>query len=413
MFSLSLITTRIKYQFMVILLSFAESIQNVIVTWLVYKYTRNSLAITLITFVNYFPIFLTAFTFIFIADSLHPLYQFLINNIVLFISSSIIFIISLLKLKTTKYFLLIFILQTVFSCVKSLNRIISNKIIKMLFHKNEREKTIQLSFSATQIFQSIGNFIGNLFILREIGSYGFLFISLVYLFNLILTKILLKKENKIYEEPNNPKIDNKENTLVRIKQDLLWFKYVFQDKKLFSIVFFSIPSSGVYQYLTTTIPFLALLMNIRKANFSYFLLSFLCTCSSSLSGILLFKNILSKQFIQKNTFIICSFLFLLLSFSSNFFIILFLNALCFAVLSSHIILMQIKTNQSSNYLNLGKFTIVRNSVLSFGKIFFSFVSAILLDKYSLFYVYLFPSVVFLIYHIIYLLYYYYYYYLLL
>ncbi len=388
---------QIKYQLTIILVSLAESIENTILIWLVYNTTKSSLAVSLITFANYFPMFISAITFIFIVDYINPIKQYYLNNIIFLIISLGIFFVFFLKINIYLCLLFVFILQMIYSTTRTINKTNSNKIIKLLFKQNIGNKIIQISFSITQIFQTLGNFIGNLFILNNITLYGFIFISIFYLLSCILSLKLLQKNEKYFLIKEKKK-KNKED----IKLNLKWIKNNFKNKKLIETLFFSIPSSGIYQYLSTILPFLTTLINY-KSSFVYSTLNFFCALFSSIIGFMLYKDIITKKFIEKYTFLLC-FLFLsILSITNNFLVLIFLNSLCFGLLSGHIICMQIKINTYSTYFDLGKLTIIRNSVASLAKIIFSFLSVFLINHFSIFNVYLFLALISLFFQFTYIL----------
>ncbi len=387
---------QLKYQITVILISFAESIENTVLVWLVYNHTHNSLAVSLITFANYFPMFISALTFIFIVDSINPIYQYYLNNIIFLIISLGIFIIFFLNININLCLFLVFILQMIYSTIRTINKTNSNKIIKLLFKKNIGNKIIQISFSITQIFQTLGNFIGNIFILNNITLHGFIFISIFYFISSLLSFQIFQNSEKyllIKEKEKNTK--KKNNNL-----NFNWFKNTFNNRKILEILFFSIPSSGIYQYLSTILPFLTALV-IYKSSFVYSILNFFCAFFSFIIGLLLYKDIISRKFIEKYTFIVCFLLLSILSITKNFFILIFLNSLCFGLLSGHIICMQIKINTYCSYFDLGKLTIIRNSISSLAKILFSFLSVFFLNNFSIFYVYLFLAFISLFFQITY------------
>ncbi len=388
---------KINYQLTIVFISLSESIENVILIWLIYNYTSdNPLIISLISLINYFPMFISAITFIFIADYINPIYQYYINNLFFLLISFLIFcLFFFIKININICLILIFILQTIYSLIKTVNRINSNKIVKLLFNEKVSNEVVKISFSIIQIFQTLGNLIANFFILYNLSLYGFILISFFYLINFLFSYKLLKY-NKKHDLLISKNLNKNENI------DFFWFKKnIFLNKKLFYIFFFSIPSSGVYQYLYTILPFIYKITNY-KSSIVYSSLNFSCAFFSTIVGFFLYKKIISRKFIEKYTFFLCFFIFLFLSFINNFYLILLLNSVCFGFLTGHILCMQIKINKNSSYFNLGKFTIIRNSISSISKIFFSFLSVYILNKFnSLLYVYFFISIVSLLFQIMY------------
>ncbi len=65
--------------------------------------------------------------------------------------------------------------------------------------------------------------------------------------------------------------------------------------------------------------------------------------------------------------------------------------------------MQIEINKFSSYFNLGKYTIIRNSISSLSKILFSLLSVYFIKNFSLSLVYIFGSGILFLFQIIYFL----------
>ncbi len=383
---------RINYQTIITLLSVAENIQNVILTWLLYKYINNTIAISLLTFVNYFPTFLSIVTLILIADVINPIIQFYVGNIILIISYLSIFFLFNIKLNIYYYIYFILFIQMIFSFIKASNKVFTNKFVKIFFKKKKREKIIQISFTVIQFFQSLGSLIGNIFIIFDYTLHSFIFISGIYLINLLYSIYLFKSNkhlsNQIYDSKNK---SNK----IKISYVISWIKKLSKNPKLLMILIISIIFSGIYQYLITVLPFLTSLINLDNHT-SFFLLNFFCTFLSSITGVLLYKDIFSETFIKKYNIFVCLILLLSMSFFKKFYILLILNSLCFGALSVYVIYIQTETNKHSNYSDLGKFIVLRNSISSLSKIIFSFISAFIYNHTNLYFVYMFPFLVLLI-----------------
>ncbi len=383
-------TKHINYQIINILISLIECTQNTILVWLVYRYTYSSFAISLMNFSNYFPMVISIFTFIYIADNINPLYQNYINNLLSFLISFLIFLLFLFKPKINIFLLLIFILQISFSFIRTLNKTNFNKITKILFKKKERNKILKISLSIIQVSQTLGNLIGNLFILNNIPLFGFIFTCLIYIINSFISYILWKKYKKVFILKKQCK---------KFKLNLNLLKSLFKNKKLLSILIFSIPSSGLFQYLMAILPFLTKIIKL-KSHYSYSILNSFCTLFSSIVGFILYKNFIFNL-IKNYTFLICSILLYILVLSKNFFLILIINSICLGLLAGHIICMQIEINKFSSYKNLGKYTLLRNSISSFSKILFSLLSIYFVNNFSLSFVYFFVSIILFIFQFLY------------
>ncbi len=373
---------QINFQCTVIFTALAESLSNIILVWLIYNYTHDPFAISLITFTNYLPMILSVITFIFIADLINPLYQYYINNLLFLFISLGIFLSFYFKTNILICTIMVCILQIIYSVVRTTNKTNSNKIIKLLFDQETGNKVIQASFSIVQICQTLGNLIANLFIINNSGLYGFLLIIIFYFICYFLSYNLYINNNKYFIKKN---IDNNINNI-----NFSWFKEIFRNKNLIKILFFSIPSSGIYQYINTILPFLTKLTTI-KSTLSYSTLTFFSTFTTTIMGFLIYKNILTKKFIEKYTFLICFILLSILSITKNFFLIILLIAICLGFLTAHILCMQLSINMLSKYSNLGKFTILRNSIASLSKVLFSFLSVYVIHRYKLSYIYIYIS----------------------
>ncbi len=333
---------------------------------------------------------ISIFTFISIVDNIDPLYQNYINNLLSFFISFLIFLLFFIKPNINIFLLSIFILQIIFSFIRTLNKTNFNKINKILFKKKIRNKILQISLSIIQISQTIGNIIGNLFIINNIPLCGFIFTCLMYIINFFVSYILWKNYKKFFILKNKNK---------KFKFNLNLFKSLFKNKRLLSILIFSIPSSGLFQYLIAILPFLTKIIKL-KSHYSYSILNFCCTFFSSIIGFILYKNFIFNL-IKNYTFLICSIFLSFLIFSKKFILILIINSICFGLLSGHIICMQIEINKFSSYINLAKYTILRNSIASLSKILFSLLSIYFINNFSLSFVYFFGSIVLFIFQFLY------------
>ncbi len=383
----------INYQITVLLTSLSESIFNIVLTWLMYNYTHDPIAISMIAVNNYLPMILSIIIFIFIADLINPLYQYCINNILFFIITLSIFLIFKLKLSGIKFVIINSILQIIYSIIRTTNKINSNKILELIFENKSSKKTLQTSFFINQLFQTTGTVIANLFIISNLAIYSFSLIIISYLICFFISYILMINNNEKY----NLKKNNDNNLCNKKKYNPL-IKDIF-NKEFMKIMLFSIPSSGIYQYLNTMIPFLTKLMNI-KSNITYSILIFFFSFSTTVISYLIYKNIINKKFIERYTFLICFINLLLLSYTNNLIMMLIFISICSSLLTAHILYMQMNINLNFGYNNLGKLTIIRNSVASFAKVIFSLMSAFLLKKLSFFYLYIIISFISLFFQIL-------------
>ncbi len=394
----------VNYQLTNILTAFIECTQNTILVWLVYKYTYSSIAISLMTFANYFPMVISIFTFISIADNINPLYQYCFNNFLFFFISILTLLLFIIKPNINLFLILIFILQISISFIRTLHKTNFSKITKILFEvsENERDKILKMSLSIIQIFQTVGNILGNLFIIFNVPKLGLSFTCLIYIINFYLSYLLLFNYNYLFIN----------NISLKSKKRFIWSLNLlidlFNNKKLLGILLFSIPSSGFFQYLMSMLPFLTKIFYIHlNSNYSYSILNFCCTFLASIIGFILY-NEFCFNLVQNYTFLICSFILFLLSINNNFIILLFLSSICFGLLAGHIICMQVQINKYSTYVDLGKYTLLRNSVASLSKIIFSLLSIYFINNCSLFFVYIFAASCLLLFHFLNYLYNYFY-----
>ncbi len=385
----NIIKKKNNYQLITMLISLVESMQNTILMWLIYQYTKSPLAVSLITFSMYFPMVISSVTFISIIDKINPLYQNYIGNLISCVISFLIYIIFIIKPNINLFIFLIFWLQIIFSFIKVFNKTNFNKINKILFKKKKRNKMLKISLSIIQLFQTAGNIIGNLFVANNIPLIGFLLSSIIYAINFILSYILFKKYKNILIFK---KLKNNNNKLS-------WklINSILENKNLLNVLIFSIPSSGCFQYLMSTLPFLTKAIKLQS-NYSYAILNFCCMFFSSIIGFVIYKNIIPFYIMENYSFFICSILLSILFLIKKFWFVVFINSLCFGLLSGHIICMQINLNKFSSYKNLGKFTILRNSIASLSKILFSFTSVYFINHCSIQFFYSFCSYILFLFH---------------
>ncbi len=190
--------TQIYYQTITLLMSLAENILNTILVWLIYKNIHNSLIMSLVTFTSYFPMFISVL-FIYLADKINPIKQAYINNIISYLICLLLCVTLLFNFKITTYVTILLIIQFIFSYIKTINKIIYNKIIKILFKLQEREKVIQFGWSVNQISQIISNLISNFLIIYNLDKISFILVGIIYFVNLICSIFLFQKNKNLKE----------------------------------------------------------------------------------------------------------------------------------------------------------------------------------------------------------------------
>ncbi|MDC9582152.1 hypothetical protein PSI15_11340, partial [Xenorhabdus sp. PR6a] len=157
---------------------------------------------------------------------------------------------------------------------------------------------------------------------------------------------------------------------------------VFHQRELRKILLFSIPSSGAFQFINTSLPPLADTFAKSGANF-YALLNISCMVAGFLSGLLLSRRTVSEKFVLNHALLISAIAIVLMIELSNKYLIAILLFVVVLFITCHIICVQVKCNQVPKQQDVGKFIMLRTSIASLSKIIFSLGAGALLSLFSL------------------------------
>lgn len=145
---------------------------------------------------------------------------------------------------------------------------------------------------------------------------------------------------------------------------------VFRSRPLRTILLFSIPSSGAMVALSTLLVPLAVAVAPGTAT-AYSALSVSSMIGGIIGGILLSTTTKTSRFALNAALALSSTLFLALTFTDS---IYSATALVFSlslILTSHIVCMQVLTNQAPKDNQIGQFALIRNSVAGSAKVIFA------------------------------------------
>ncbi|WP_237387644.1 MFS transporter [Xenorhabdus sp. Sc-CR9] len=355
----------------------AEGMQSVIILWLVFQITHSPLAVSFTVIAGYLPSAVMGFFLLSFADARNPAWQLTVSNGILTLSAfslPLFFLFS--AMKPTLLMLVIVTVQCILSLVKMFNKTSVNRIVRDNFTPENGSKMLQISASNIQISQTVGAALGGVFLTLDCGHSGLFVAGLFYAASAIAASFFAS-----FTLPITPIIGHADKKQRKLLNKNYLFN-VFHRQELRKILLFSIPSSGAFQFINTSLPSLADTFAKSGANF-YALLNISCMVAGFLSGLLLSRSIVSEKFVLNHALLISAILIVLMVESDNKYLIAFLLFGMTLFITCHIICIQVKCNQIPEQQDVGKFIMLRTSIASLSKIIFSLGAGALLALFSL------------------------------
>ncbi|MDE1481700.1 MFS transporter [Xenorhabdus bovienii] len=355
----------------------AEGMQSVIVLWLVFQITHSPLAVSLTVIAGYLPSAIMGFFLLSFADVRNPASQLTVSNGILTLSAFFLPLFFLFSVtKPILLMLAVVTMQCILSLVKMFNKISVNRIVRDNFTLEVGSKMLQISASNIQISQTVGAALGGVFLTLNYGNSGLFVTGIFYAASTIAASFFASFTLSVSPITNH--INKKRRKLL----DKTYLFNVFRRKELSLILLFSIPSSGAFQFVNTSLPPLADIFSKSDANF-YALLNLSCMISGFLSGLLLSRKTFSEKFVLNHALLISAIIILFMIESNNKYLVAALLFWVTLFITCHIICIQVKCNQIPEQQDVGKFIMLRTSIASISKIFFSLGAGVLLSFFSL------------------------------
>ncbi|MEX0447221.1 MFS transporter [Xenorhabdus sp. SGI246] len=355
----------------------AEGLQSVIILWLVFQITRSPLAVSLTIIAGYLPSAIMGFFLLSFADAKNPAKQLSVSNGILTLSAfclSLFFLFS--ATQPTLLMLAVVTVQSILSLVKMFNKTSVNRIVRDNFTPEDGSKMLQISASNIQISQTSGTALGGLFLTLDIGNSGLFIAGLFYVASTIAIGFFTYFT--LSTIPTTVHTDKKQKQLL----NKTYLVHVLNQQELRKILLFSIPSSGAFQFINTSLPPLADTFTKSGANF-YATLNISCMIAGFISGLLLSRRIVSEKFILNHALLVSAIIILLMIGTDNKYLVSMLLFGATLFITCHIICIQVKCNQAPEKQDVGKFTMLRTSISSLSKITFSLGAGVLLSLLSL------------------------------
>ncbi|WP_370425447.1 MFS transporter (plasmid) [Pantoea vagans] len=354
----------------------AEGIQTVIFLWFIYHVTHSPMFVSLTIVSSYLPSAILGIFLLKKADASNPGKHLFISNVSLSVISLIVYFILLLNAGFGTTTLSIFYLaQAILSVVKMFNKTSQNRIIRTAFSRKDAIKALQLASSGMQAAQVFGAAIGGWAISTGYYMHALMLTCCIYLLNIYISTLF----ESVHPDNKDEKVIFQIDSVTKKNQS---FTYLFRKKDFLLPLVFTVPSSGALQFLNTSLPSLSSLYG--NSEHFYPLLNLTLQIAVIISGIAATFNMLSLKTSLRFFLCISGITLILLGLlsGSHFAAYTFLFLTSFFI-SWHMISIKVLTNQMPDIAHVGKFTMMRNSIASFVKIFFSLSSGLFLTYYSI------------------------------
>ncbi|MCW7547477.1 MFS transporter [Photorhabdus sp. APURE] len=355
----------------------AEGMQSVIILWLVFQITHSPLAVSLTIIAGYLPSAIMGFFLLSFADTKNPTRQLTVSNGILTLSALCLPLFFLFSAtQSTLLMLAVVTVQSILSLVKMFNKTSVNRIVRDNFTPEDGSKMLQISASNIQISQTLGAALGGVFLTLDAGNTGLFIAGFFYAASTIATGFFTSFTSSVI--PTTVHADKKQKKLL----DKAYLVHVFSRQELRKILLFSIPSSGTFQFINTSLPPLADTLTESGANF-YASLNISCMIAGFISGLLLSRKIVGEKFILNHALLISAIIIVLMAGTENKYLVAALLFCTTLFITCHIICIQVKCNQVPEKQDVGKFIMLRTSIASLSKITFSLSAGALLSLFSL------------------------------
>ncbi|MDC9604103.1 MFS transporter [Xenorhabdus griffiniae] len=367
----------IGFQTYITFSALAEGMQSVIILWLVFQITHSPLAVSLTIVAGYFPSAIMGFFLLSFADSKKPAGQLTVSNGILTLSALCLPLFFLFSAtQPTLLMLAIMTIQSILSLVKMFNKTSVNRIVRDNFTPEDGSKMLQISASNIQISQTSGAALGGLFLTLDAGNSGLFISGFFYAASTMATVFFTSFTLSMI--PTTVHTDKKQKQLL----DKSYLAHVFNRQELRTILLFSIPSSGAFQFINTSLPSLANTLTELEGSF-YASLNISCMIAGFISGLLLSRKIVGEKLILNNALLVSAIIIIFMVETENKYLVTALLFLATLFITFHIICIQVKCNQMPEKQDVGKFIMLRTSIASLSKITFSLGAGALLSLFSL------------------------------
>lgn len=263
--------------------------------------------------------------------------------------------------------------QVILSLAKLSNQSSIGLLIRSAFSGKRGAQMMQISSSNLLIAQSIGAGVAGFLLSVDFIYIGQIIASFLFLLSYFSIKFF-EKENLNFSCSRNTKSGNVESALQAM--------FILNHKDLQTLVLFSICSSGTLQYINSILAPLAAKI-VENEPFYFSLLDILCTVGGFLAGVFLSTKRVKTSFVLSYSFAIIALFSVFLSLFEEPIIVAILIFFLSLTTTSHVICMQVKTNQVPSKKYVAKYAVIRSASVSIAKTVFALIAGTLTNYISI------------------------------
>lgn len=344
-----------------LLSALAEFLQSIAVSWVAYDLTQSAFIVGALNAMVYLPGVIGGILLRNRADSGNATRLLSLTTLAIFTAATILAVVNYLLTNPKVLLAIFFAFFAVLSLVKMFNKAYIGRTIRQQFPPERGALIMSRATTATMIGGAIGAGLAGLAL--DLISATFAFALAAALYGLSFGIVTLIRNHP--PQPIHPTATSPETTSATTPPTS-----VFRSRLLRTILLFSIPSSGAMVALSTILVPLAVAVAPGAAT-AYSALSVSSMIGGIIGGVLLSTTTKTSRFALNAALAFSGILFLALTFTDSIYATTALVFILSLTLTSHIVCMQVLTNQAPKDNQIGQFALIRNSVAGSAKVIFA------------------------------------------
>lgn len=361
-------TNILIYQCFISAFYVACGIYSITAIWLAYEFTQSPFIVSLVIVASYLPSAIAGFTLSERFSRGNPFKKLKIGVLIL-AGSMVLMVIVLQSIVKSEVMSLVVIglIQITLSLVKLSNQSSLALLVRTIFSKQQGKQVMEMASSNLLVSLSIGSGLAGLLLTIDLIYMGPVLACILFVCAWIGMLKLESCTSQLSLESTSVGVGSQTNSIGQIS--------LFTDRRLQTLILFSVCSSGTLQYINAILVPLA---NHVVANEpSYFsLLDVLSMIGGFLAGVVLSSNRLKSTLVLDHGLLAIAAITVLLAVSSNPALVAMLMFILAFITTAHVICMQVKTNQTPIKEHVSQYTVLRNASVSVAKTCFSLLAGI-------------------------------------
>ncbi|GHH19746.1 MFS transporter [Streptomyces rubradiris] len=371
--------------------SVAETLQAVTIMWASYRLSHNAAVTGAMNAAAYLPGVVLGLIVRKRADSGDAAHRLSRTNWVLFAGSSLLALVWLAGSPPGPALGAFAVVQCSLSFVKTMNKAHAGRVIRQGYPASEAVRLRQRSTSLAQVGGAIGG--GAAGVLLGVGAVGWCFVSAALLYLAGLLAVRRAAPSRPHEEDSRPYAEQTTAAAAApVAQDTGRAgapagkqpvrSSPAGSRVLLMILLYSFPSSGALPFISTVAVPLAQTVSPGSGDF-YAVLSVAGMSGGFLAGTALAGGRLTSHVVLRAAFLVGAVLTAGIAVTRWPAAVVLLFLVLSAVLTTHVMVMQVLTNQAPPEDQVGRFTVVRNAVAGAAKCVAALVAGWLVEGLGL------------------------------